>query len=162
MAEFDTIPAHNPTEEDFTVRFNGEPYTIEAGGVRQWVIAVALHYAKHFSDYILRGEFAKKRTPKAYKDNPKLREHDPEKIQYLMLDNPQRRIALYRILKNKVAVEDVIKKYPQFKYKETRNEFSFIGDLKEYDDFVANFENPSRGETTEGEKPTRGRPPKES
>lgn len=121
MAELDSIEVYNPTDEDFTVRFNGEPYTLASHARREWAQYLALHVAKHLSDYILNKEVAimvKKKT-----DNP----HQPEVGQLVLHDNPKRRIALYDILGSKEHVELCINSFP-FK--------GFIGEMSIYDSHV--------------------------
>ena len=118
MSEFDTIFITNPTDEDFTWNYNGEPYTLKANVETQMPHFLARHLSKHLSDKILRSHFLKKVQKKRYKDNPALQ--DPEQYQYCMLDTHDRRIALYKILHSKEEVERTIKAYPQFKVTESR------------------------------------------
>lgn len=122
MAELDTIAVVNPTKEEFVVRFNGEPYRIEAGETRTWPKFLAFHVAKHLSDKIIGKDIAKVKAQKT--DSP----FRPQVGQLQLYDNPTRRIALYDILNDKLLVEECIKSYP-FK--------GFIGEMKDYDDYVA-------------------------
>lgn len=145
MAEFDLLTIKNPTSEDFTVNYNGEPYSIKAGEAKPFVHSIARHIAKYLSDKILDKEFQKKRTETVYKNNPKLRENDPERTQYTMLDNPQRRIALYTILESKTEIERTIKTYPQFRSSDTQD--NFVGDISVYDAFVASYHKPKAPKT---------------
>lgn len=126
MAEFDTIQVTNPLNENFEFRFNGELYTLKAKDTQEWMRALAFHCAKHLSSKLLVPEI-KKLKDKRIKDkieNPFL----PEVTLLTAYDNPKRRIALYKILQDKTLVQQCIDKYP-FK--------SFVGDIGEYDSFVA-------------------------
>lgn len=119
MAELDVVELINPTNEDFTWKYNGEPYTIGAGQKKSFAKFVGYHLAKHLSSKLMNDEVS---------DADKL---DPEKSLELahrhVYDNPRRRIALYKILGNIETVQEVIKAYP-FK--------GFVGEMKEYEDFV--------------------------
>lgn len=49
--------------QGFTVRFAGQPHTIEPGGERKWPRMLAEHYAKHLADHILgKRELVEKKT----------------------------------------------------------------------------------------------------
>ena len=151
MAEFDQIFIGNPTNEEYIGRYNGENYTLKAGEEITMPHFLGRHLAKHLSDKMLGKEFLKIQE-KRYKDNPGLQ--DPKKYQYLMLDNPHRRIALYKILKSKEEVERTIKAYPQFKVTVTgKNQedvkYNFVGEMKVYDDYVANLQPKSSEEVVE-------------
>lgn len=131
MAELDTIHIENPLNEDFEVRFNGEPYTLKQGEKRQLPQHLARHFAKHMSDRMCALEFEKQ---KQVYEKRKEKIPDPLKTQITMYDNPERRIALYKCLRSKEEVERTIKSYPQFKAMDKG--FNFVGDIKVYDDFV--------------------------
>lgn len=119
MAELDTIVVHNPTSEDFTHNFNGEPYTVKAGETRWFAQFVGYHLAKHLSSKMINDSFTpKQRTDKAMQNKIS---------QALIYDTPERRIALYKILGDVGVVLEAIKRYP-FK--------GFIGEMKVYQDFV--------------------------
>lgn len=122
MAEFDTTSITNPMKEDFAVNFNGERYEIGAGEQKSFPEFLAFHIAKHLSDKMLNDEVQKIKN--ADKENP----FNPRVGQMLVYDNPQRRMRLYDILGSKARVEACINAYP-FK--------GFIGELEEYDNYVA-------------------------
>lgn len=121
MAELDTIVVTNPTKDDFTVNFNGEPYFIGKSEQKAFPEFLAFHIAKHLSDKMLGEEVEKLRKEKT--DNP----YRPRVGQLMVYDNPKRRIALYQIFGDKDKVESCIAAYP-FK--------GFVGEMREYDDFV--------------------------
>lgn len=121
MAELDTIEVYNPLDTDFTVNFNGEPYTVLAGKSRPFPIFLALHIGKHLSDKMLAKDIEKLKKSKT--ENP----FRPENAQLMIHDNPMRRKYLYDIFSSEVAVEDCIKSHP-FK--------GFIGDMQEYLDYA--------------------------
>lgn len=125
MAELDTIVLTNPTKADFTVRFNGEPYSIAAGAQKSFPQFLGFHIAKHLSDSMLAEAVVK--LKKENSENP----YKPEVGQLLVYDNPKRRIALYQILGSKELVESCMNSYP-FK--------GFIGIMQDYDDYVAKVE----------------------
>jgi len=127
MAELDNISVTNPTEENFLVRYNGEPYQLSAGASKEFAQHLAIHMAKHLSDKILGEEivaYKKKRDSAKGERMP----FDPKVAQMIVYDNPRRRIVLYDILGDKTHVEQVINAYP-FK--------GFIGNISEYDEYVA-------------------------
>lgn len=121
MAELDTLYVTNPTSDDFTVNFNGEPYTVGAGEKKSYPEFLGFHIAKHLSDKILREEIAKIR--KKQTENP----FRPQVGQLMVYDNPKRRIALYDILGDKTLVERCINAFPMK---------DFIGEIEEYDEYV--------------------------
>ena len=128
MAELDTIVLTNPTEEDFTQHYNGEPYLLEANSTKAFAKFVGYHIAKHLSSRMIQNELNKKLAKdKALNQNQKA----SVLSQAMVYDNPQRRITLYQILKDKLVVQEVIKAYP-FK--------GFIGEMSEYEKFVAEQE----------------------
>lgn len=125
MAELDVLSISNPTSEDFTWNYNGEPYTIKAGETKTFSKHVAFHLAKHLSDKIIVEENPPK-LPKNASEKDKQRE-EAKFAQLCVFDNPKRRIALYRIIKDPIAVQDCLASYP-FK--------AFIGDMEEYRNYV--------------------------
>uniref|UniRef100_A0A6H1ZVL5 Uncharacterized protein n=1 Tax=viral metagenome TaxID=1070528 RepID=A0A6H1ZVL5_9ZZZZ len=125
MAELDTINIINPTSEDFTWKYNGEPYTITAGETQTFVKRVAFHLAKHLSTQMIQNDEKKKMTKKD-KDDPHARIH-LKIAQLTIYDTHERRIALYKILKDINLVQEVIQVYP-FK--------GFIGEMDLYKEFV--------------------------
>lgn len=126
MSELDTLFVSNPTEEPFTVRFNGEQYTVPTEG-KHYPQHLAFHIAKHLSDLMLSKELIKLKMATKKSDSP----YNPAVAQLQVYDNPKRRIALYDILGTKELVESCLKSYP-FK--------DFIGQMSEYDDYVAKKE----------------------
>lgn len=120
MAELDTIEVQNPGD-DFTVRFNGEPYAVPAGQKKSFPKFLAFHVAKHLSDRSLGKEVAK--LKKEAKDNP----FNPKNAQLTVYDNPRRRIALYDILGSRELVEECVASYPFG---------AFIGEMADYDRHV--------------------------
>lgn len=132
MAEFDSKTIINPTAEDFTWNYNGEPYTINAGETKAYSQHVAFHLAKHLSTKMIDEEYRKGKNGKFLDGNaqmdPRVRAAQAEHAQMMVFDNILRRKALYRIMGNEVGAEEVIKAYP-FK--------GFIGDMNEYVKFVA-------------------------
>lgn len=134
MAELDTLLTVNPTEQDFEVRFNGERYVLKAGEVTQKPQHLARHIAKHLSDKMLQEKVTEMK--KVY-EKKKEKMPDVLQTQIVMLDNPERRIALYKILRSKEEVERTVKSYPQFKAMDGKD--NFIGEIKIYDDFVSEF-----------------------
>jgi len=44
---------YNPDTDDFTVRFNNEPYTIKALEIQEFPLHVANHIQKHLADHLL-------------------------------------------------------------------------------------------------------------
>lgn len=49
---------YNPMDEDFTGYWDGEPYTIPAGKVKEFPEFLAYHLAKHLSKYIVANKWA--------------------------------------------------------------------------------------------------------
>lgn len=126
MAEMDTLFVTNPLGVPFTIRFNGEPYVVPAEG-KHYPQFLAFHIAKHLSDVPINLAIQKSQTKKDVQENP----YNPAIAQMQVYDNPMRRIALYDILGSKALVQACIESYP-FK--------SFIGEMSEYDDYVAKKE----------------------
>ena len=162
MAELAQIRVVNPTDEEYVVYKNGEPYAVRPNSDTTYPHHLARHMAKVMSDQMITKDvFAERAKFKKTKEVfPEIRE-----IQMTMYDNPQRRIYLYQILRDKTEVERTIKAYPQFKTDDVRQ--NFVGEMSEYDDWVSDFEakNAPKEEvieekTSEEEKPKRGRPPK--
>lgn len=119
MAELDAVEIYNPTKEDFTWRYNGEPYTVPSKGKKSFAKYVAFHLAKHLSTKMISDMFSKEE----HADRNKVFEIS----QLNVYDNPKRRITLYQILKDVLLVQEVIKAYP-FK--------GFLGDMTEYESYV--------------------------
>jgi len=136
MAEFTTIEIINPTSEDFTHNFNGEPYTLPSKRIVHFPKAVAFHLAKHLSTKIIIAE-KKKGVPRKKLED--IRDRIQFEVSRLAIhDTPERRIALYKMFKNESYVIEVIKQYP-FK--------DIIGDMEIYTKFV-------EGEKSGESKPT--------
>lgn len=115
----------NPTSEDFTWQWNGEPYTVKAGESAAFAKPVSYHLARHLSTKMIVDEFKSKLTKKQIADP-----RDPIHVKISQLqvyDTPERRIALYKILKDEEKVMQLLMRYP---YKGT------IGELEEYKQFV--------------------------
>ena len=70
----DVMVVCNIDKEDFTVKWDGNPYTIEAGSTRMMPRFLAVHYAKHLVDCIIN------RTPKNKTSNQELRKKLGEQI----------------------------------------------------------------------------------
>lgn len=131
MAELDTIKFINPTSEDFTHNYNGEPYSIKAGEEKHLSKFVAFHLAKHLSSQMIVNEakagVTKKEIAELYE---KGKTHSALALRISQLqvyDTPERRIALYKIFGNESLVQAVINAYP-FK--------GLVGDMKIYESFV--------------------------
>lgn len=125
MQELDVISFTNPSSEDFTHRFNGQPFTVRAGETTSLTGAVAYHLAKHLSTKMIVDEVMGKLSEKEVAD-PKSSIH--AKVSQLnSYDTPERRIALFKILKDENRVLEVIMRYP-FK--------GFIGEMDTYRKFV--------------------------
>ena len=115
----------NPTSEDFTWNYNGEPYTIKAGATTPFAKPVAFHLAKHLSTQMVVSPLQEGMSKKDI-DNKNAPVH--VKISQLSIyDTHERRISLYKILKNAQTVVELISRYP-FK--------GFIGEMGEYQKFV--------------------------
>lgn len=127
MAELDAVEIVNPTNEDFSCRYNGELYTLKAKERKAFAKYVAFHIAKHLSTKMLEGLF----TEKERADRAKMFEIS----QLHVYDNPKRRIALYQMLGDTMLVQEVIKAYP-FK--------GFIGEMSEYEQFVKKEQAPKK------------------
>lgn len=128
MAELDTIAIYNPLKSDFSCRFNGQVYKVEAQSSKHFPQFLAFHVAKHLTDEILKPELLKIK-----KGNSKENTFNPKNAQLMIYDNVQRRVALYDVLKSKELVQQCIAQFPLK---------GFIGVMKEYDDYVAEAEAP--------------------
>lgn len=131
MAEFDSVSITNPTSEDFTWNYNGEPYKIGAKETKAFSKHVGFHLAKHLSSKMIDEDYTEKNKKFLFgnsQQDPRVRAAQAALAQLMVFDNPTRRIALYKIMQDEKLAEEVIKSYP-FK--------GFIGDMKEYVDFVA-------------------------
>lgn len=135
-SEFETIILFNPTSEDFTQNYNGEPYVIKAKETKAFAQFIGFHIAKHLATKIVKASFS-------YKERC-----DPKKTtkvtQHLVYDNPRLRIALYQILQDVQLVQKVVMVYP---YK------GFIGEMDEYKKYV---EGEEAKEKKEKEKKNKG------
>jgi len=158
MAKLDQISVENYTDRDFEVRFDSEVYHLEAGEKRTENQFLARHMAKHLSDREMEIIYAKEEAK--YK---KKKEEVPTgmKTRICQYDNPARRIALYKILRSKKQVEQVLTDYPNFGAKLRMNkptEFACVGgigvgDEQDYHDFVEDLERPKK----EPETPKKGK-----
>lgn len=123
--DLESVELTNPTDADFTWRYNGIPYTILAKETKQFAKPVAYHLAKHLSTNMVTDELMKTATKKDM-DNPNAAIH-VKAAQLTTYDTHERRIALYKILKDESKVPAVVQRYP-FK--------GFIGDMNIYQEFV--------------------------
>lgn len=128
MAELESVQIHNPTSQDFTWNYNGEPYTVKAGETKSFARPVSFHLAKHLSSKMIDEEFRAKHAGADFRKDQQIA---GELAQLAVFDNPFRRIALYKIFKDVQPVLEVIKAYP-FK--------GFIGEMSEYENFVKRAE----------------------
>lgn len=120
-----SVTITNPTSEDFTWGYNGEAYTIKAGETTAYAKPVSYHLAKHLSTKMI-VETVKNKMTKKEAAEPKSPVH--VKVSQLSIyDTHERRIALYKILKDTQKVVELISRYP-FK--------GFIGEMSEYENFV--------------------------
>lgn len=127
--EMVSVTITNPTSEDFTWGYNGEPYTIKAGETMAYAKPLAYHLAKHLSTKMIVDAVKAKMTKKEAAE-PKSPVH--VKISQLSIyDTHERRIALYKILGDGSKVVELITRYP-FK--------GFIGEMDEYKKFVEKSE----------------------
>lgn len=123
--DLSAIEITNPTSEDFTWNYNGEPYTIKADQTAIYAKPVAYHLAKHLSTHMIVQPLQDGMSKKDL-ENKNAPIH--VKISQLSIyDTHERRIALYRILRKTELVLDLITRYP-FK--------GFIGEMSEYQKFV--------------------------
>jgi len=130
--EFISVAVTNPTKEDFTQRFNGEPYLVPAGGTKNFSKYVSFHLAKHLSSRMIEADFPRtnKRTEKM---TPQEVNREAAKFSQLTLyDNPKRRIALFKILRDTNLVMDVIISYPFKGFLEGE----YHGQMEDYKNFV--------------------------
>ena len=125
MQELEVIEIKNPTNKDFTHRYNGEPFTIKASETKSFAKPIAYHLAKHLSTRMVCDEVRSK-AKKADVENPRHPMH-VKVAQLSVYDTHERRIALYEILGDENRVVDLISKYP-FK--------GFIGEMDVYREFV--------------------------
>lgn len=125
MATLDTVTLKNPTSEDFSWNFNNETYYLAANESKSFVESVGMHIAKHLACKIVAESF----PAKIAKEKPLV------VSQSLNYDNPKLRIELYKILGDKNLVNKTIASYP-FK--------DVVGDMREYEDFVAKEENKTK------------------
>lgn len=123
--DLESVELTNPTDADFTWRYNGIPYTVLAGETKQFAKPVAYHLAKHLSTKMVTDDLMKTATKKDM-ENPNAAIH-VKAAQLTTYDTHERRIALYKILKDETRVPLVVQRYP-FK--------GFIGDMNLYQEFV--------------------------
>lgn len=148
MATLDQIFITNPTETEFEVRYDGEKYTLQAHEETTKTQFLARHMAKHLSDrmmindfYGIQKDFTKKH--KSLSPHQVDQQLGTEKTRLTMQDSPERRIALYKVLRSTVEVNNTIDAYPQFKSKKKKDgsiEFSTVGDIEIYNEFVEKSE----------------------
>jgi len=127
--DLSAIEITNPTSENFTWNYNGEPYTIDAGQTAVYAKPVAYHLAKHLSTKMIVEPLQNGMSKKDLADK-----NAPIHVKISQLsiyDTHERRIALYKILKKGELVLDLITRYP-FK--------GFIGEMGEYQKFVESIE----------------------
>lgn len=123
--DLESVQITNPTDADFTWRYNGIPYTILAGETKQFAKPVAYHLAKHLSTQMVTADIMKTATKKDM-ENPNAAVH-VKAAQLTTYDTHERRIALYKILEDEARVVEVVRRYP-FK--------GFIGEMETYQAFV--------------------------
>lgn len=127
--DLESIEIINPTSEGFTWRYNGTPYTIQAGEKKAFARPVAYHLAKHLSSKMVVDEVWSKLT----REQAEIARADHKNQIHLKVsqlqayDTHERRIALYRIFGGTENVIKIIERYP-FK--------GFIGDMHVYEMFV--------------------------
>lgn len=129
MKELESVIVTNPTSEDFTRRWNGEPYTIVAGETKGFAAPVSFHLAKHLSTSMLEKDFPRK---KKFLNE---QEKNTESLKFsnlILFDNAKRRIALFKILNDVKMVMEVIAAYPFKGFMEGE----FLGTMQEYKNFV--------------------------
>lgn len=140
MANLDQIAICNPTDTDFEVKKDGEFYYLKKGEETIKPQHLARHMAKHLSDRMLLKDYYE------YEAKVKRKKEvvpEPIKMMMTMYDTPERRIALYKILKDRDEVEQIILSYPQFKTRINSDReiiFSSVGDFEVYEDFIKVFE----------------------
>ena len=123
--DLESVSITNPTDADFTWRYNGTPYTILAKETKQFAKPVAYHLAKHLSRTMVTDDLMKTATKKDM-ENPNASIH-VKAGQLTTYDTHERRIALYKILGDEKRVLDVIQRSPVK---------GFIGDMNIYQAFV--------------------------
>ena len=134
--DLSSITITNPTNEDFTWNYNGEPYTVKANESTAFAKPVSYHLAKHLSTQMVVGDLQAKMTKKEV-DDPRAAIH--VKISQLSIyDTPERRIALYKILGDTEQVIELVGRY-----------FAkgSLGEMTSYKEFVEKHEKKSAKET---------------
>lgn len=144
MKEFESVLITNPTAEDFTWRWNGEPYTIKVGETKGFASPVSFHLAKHLSTKMIDKDFPRK---KKFANDVERNQEANRFSQLVLFDNPRRRIALFKILNDVKLVMEVIKSYPFKGFLEG----DYLGHMDDYKNFVK--ENGGTFEEVKG-KPT--------
>mgnify|MGYP001565960878 CR=1 FL=1 len=129
--DLESVNLTNPTDADFTWRYNGTPYTILAKETKQFAKPVAYHLAKHLSTQMVTSDIMKTATKKDM-ENPNAAIH-VKAAQLTTYDTHERRIALYKILGDQARVVEVVTRHP-FK--------GFIGEMSIYQEFVEKKEAP--------------------
>jgi hypothetical protein len=122
MAELDTCSITNPRDTDFTGRYNGELYRVRAGETKVYPKYLVYHLAKHLSN-----EMLDKETRELIAKHQEASPFVPQVGILMNHDNPARRKYLFDILGSREEVESCLKALG-FK--------SFVGEMKEYDDYV--------------------------
>jgi len=136
--EFDSIEVVNPLDEEFTVRFNGQPYKLDAEERRSFPYFLGFHIAKHLSDKMLQPDLQKIKKEKGGNG-----EFNPKNAQLMVYDNPRRRMTLYEILGKEELVQACIEAFP-FK--------AFIGEMKEWTQFLEKKNAPAKAPAKESKK----------
>ena len=110
MSELEAVAITNPTEKDFTWQYNGEPYTIPSGETKAFAKNVSFHLAYHLSRRMLEDGFvfSKKKNLTEQERNKEATKFS----QLLLYDNPNRRTALFKILRDTSLVQACLMKYP--------------------------------------------------
>lgn len=107
QSEYEAVSVTNPTSKEFTQNFNGEPYTVGALETKNFARNAAYHFAYKLSQKILEDEFPFSKK----KQTEQERNVEATRFSQLTLyDNPKRRMALFRIVKDVLVVQDVIAK----------------------------------------------------
>mgnify|MGYP007134649114 CR=1 FL=1 len=65
------VRIYNPDTEDFTVNYDGKPYTIHALEMEKFPTAIANHIKKHLADHLLHKRGDGDRGPQAVLDKIK-------------------------------------------------------------------------------------------
>lgn len=129
--DLSSVTIKNPTGEDFTWNYNGEPYTVKANAEAAFAKPVSYHLAKHLSTNMVVGALKAKMTKKDIAD-PRSAIH-VQISQVSVYDTPERRIALYKILGDPEKVMELVGRYfPK----------GSLGDMGVYKKFVEGIKTP--------------------